>query len=127
MNAASKKSSQESKGSFWHRRYGHLGARNLEELVRHDMVDGFDYNSSKESDLCELCPEGKIHRRTFPQSNRRSEEKLDLIQSDVCEEISTKSLGGGENFLSFIDDRTRYVWINILRRHSLVQFAELCS
>ena len=55
MNVAAEKSSQETKGRIWHRRYGHLRACNLEELVRHDMVDGFDYNSSEESDLCESC------------------------------------------------------------------------
>ena len=45
MNFADEKSSLENKGSIWRRRYGHFGARNLEELVRHNMVSGFDYNS----------------------------------------------------------------------------------
>ena len=81
----------------------------LEELVRHDMVDGFDYNSSTESDLCESCAEGKIHRSEFPQSSRRSEEKLGIVHSDVCGKMGTKSLGDGEYFLTFIDDKTRFL------------------
>ena len=115
MNVADKRCSLENKGSIWHRRYGHLGARNLEELVRHNMVDGFDYNSSTESDLCESCAAGKIHRCKFQQSSRRSEEKLGLVHSDVCGKMGTKSLGDGEYFLTFIDDKTRYLWIYILK------------
>ena len=66
MNVADEKCSQETKGRIWHRRYGHLGAplrRNLEELVRHDMVDGFDYNLSTESDpVCKSFIAASFHR-----------------------------------------------------------------
>ena len=103
MNVADEKSSLENKGSIWHRRYGHLGARNLEELVRHVMVDGFDYNSSTESDLCESCAAGKFPRSKFPQSSRRSEEKLGLVHRDVCGKMGTKSLGDGEYFTLHVD------------------------
>ena len=44
LNVEAKKS-QGTEEIIWHRRYGHLGARSLEEPVRHDMVDGFDYTS----------------------------------------------------------------------------------
>ena len=91
-----------------------FGIAKNEELVRHDMVDGFDYNSSTESDLCESWAAGKNHRSKFPQSSRRSEEKLGLVHSDVCGKMGTKSLGDGEYFLTFIDDKTRYLWIYIL-------------
>ena len=47
----------------------------------------------------------------FPQSSRRSKEKLGLFHSNVCGKMGTKSLGDGKNFLAFIDDKTRYLWI----------------
>ena len=63
MDVADEKCSRETKGSVWHRRCGHLGARNLEELVRHDMVDGFDYNLSTESDpVCKSFIVASFHR-----------------------------------------------------------------
>ena len=31
------------------------------------------------------------------------------------EKIGTKSLGGGEYFVTFLDDHTRYIWVYILK------------
>lgn len=46
---------------------------------------------------------------------KRSDEPLGLAQSDVCGEMNAKSLSGGEYFPTFIDDKTRYTWIYILK------------
>ena len=43
------------------------------------------------------------------------ENPLELIHSDVCGKIGTQSLGGGEYFVTFIDDHTRHVWVYILK------------
>ena len=37
------------------------------------------------------------------------------MHTDVCGKLSTKSVGGAEYFLTFTDDRTRYVWVYFLR------------
>ena len=37
------------------------------------------------------------------------------VHSDVCGKLNTKSLGGAEYFLTFIDDSTRYVWVYPLK------------
>ena len=36
---------------------------------------------------------------------------LSLVHSDVCGKMSTKSLGGAEYFVTFIDDKSRMVWV----------------
>ena len=40
---------------------------------------------------------------------------LELVHSDVCGKMREKSLGGGEYFLTFTDDRSRYTWVYILK------------
>ncbi len=45
----------------------------------------------------------------------RAKEPLDLVHTDVCGKLNTKSLGGAEYFLTFIDDRIRYVWVYFLK------------
>ena len=35
------------KENIWHRRYGHLGAQNLERLVRDKFVQRFDYDATE--------------------------------------------------------------------------------
>ena len=42
------------------------------------------------------------------------------MHSDVCGKMSTQSLSGSENFLTFIDDKTRYTWVYILKRNNQV-------
>ena len=37
------------------------------------------------------------------------------MHSNLCGKINDKSLGGAEYFLSFIDDKTRYVCIYFLK------------
>ena len=114
-NAAVNKS-KETKVDTWHRRYGHLGVRTLQKLAKEKLVDGFDFNASRETSFCESCVEGKHHRSRFPvEGGKRSSEPLGLVHSDVCGKINARSLSGGEYFLAFIDDNTRYTWIHVLK------------
>ena len=112
---------QQSVEDTWHHRYGHLRSRNLEKLARDNLVDGFDYDLSRGNSFCQDCVDGKLHRSQFPTTRgKRAKELLDLINSDVCGKIQTRSLGGGYYFLTFIDDNTRYVWVYILKNKSQV-------
>ena len=38
-----------------------------------------------------------------------------MIHCDVCGKIGTSSLGGGDYFITFVDDHMRHVWIYILK------------
>ena len=110
-NAADNQSQQSNK-DVWHQHYGHLGVQNLQKLAQEELVDGFDFNSLRALNFCEPCLEGKKHRRKFPNDRHRwSDEPLGLVHSDVCGKMTAKSLSGGEYDLTFIGDKTRYVWI----------------
>ena len=61
VNAAESRK-EETKEDVWHHRFGHLGARNLQKLAREGLVDGFDYDVSKEINFCESCTKGKHHQ-----------------------------------------------------------------
>lgn len=37
------------------------------------------------------------------------------MHSDLCGKMNEKSLSGAEYFLSFIDDKIRYVWVYFLK------------
>ena len=116
-----------SKEDIWHYRYGHLSLKNLRKLAREELVRGFDYSVSKEVQFCESCLKGKQHKNPYPNhSLNRSKEPLDLVHSDVCGKISEKSLSGGEYFLTFTDDHSRYVWVYILKQKSEV-FSKFCE
>ena len=115
--------SHQSKENLWHRRFGHLGERGLSTLKKDGLVRGFEYNTSKSIDFCESCVGGKIHRNPFPNSNHeRAAEPLELVHSDVCGKMGSPSLSQAEYFVTFIDDKTHYVWIYVMRhKHEVFQ------
>lgn len=88
----------------------------MQALVKNKMVNGMDLDWRQVSGFCERCVEGKAHRLPFQQSvGRRAEYPLELVLSDVCGKVGTRSLSGGEYFVTFIDDCTRHVWVCILK------------
>ena len=119
MKCASKNA--ETKECIWHRRYGHLRARNLERIAKVQLVDGLGYNREKKPSFCEPCIDGKQCRMPFPKTGgERSEELLGVVHSDVCRKIETKSLNRAEYFVTFIDDKSRFVWVYPLKHKSEV-------
>ncbi len=39
---------KDSKEQVWHRQYGHLGMQNLKKMCSESLVDGFDFDVSKD-------------------------------------------------------------------------------
>ena len=127
VHSVTKKNDCSSKEDLWHRRYGHLGVKSLQQLSRDNMVEGFDYNASNDISFCEPCLKGKHRRSQSPlYSEKRKPKPLELIHSDVCGKISSKSLGRAEYFVTFIDDKTRYVWAYAIKKKSDV-FQKFCE
>ena len=97
----------QSRENIWHRRFGHLGVGSLRQLTRENLVDGFDFDPSLDLSFCEPCAEGKHCRVPFhPKTVRQSKQLLELVHSDVCGRIDTRSLSGAEYFVTFLDDYT---------------------
>ena len=112
-------STDQTKESIWRRRYEHLGARNLERTAKKQLVAGFDYEPKKESSFSEPCVGGKQSTLPFPKTGgERSDELLGIFHSDVCGKIETKPLSGAEYFLTFINDKSRFVWVYTLKHKS---------
>ena len=92
-----------------------IGETALKSMANEKLVEGFSYDSSNKLSFCEPCAYAKNHRTTFPKNEtRRHPEILDLVHSDVCGKLDTKSLGGAEYFLTFIDYKSRYTWVYFL-------------
>lgn len=62
----------------------------------------------------------KIHQLPFNSSTRREKEVLGLVHSDICGPFNTTSLGGAKYFVTFIDDKSRYIQIATLKNRSEV-------
>lgn len=93
---------------LWHQRYGHLNHKYLMLLQKNTMVEGLPVLKNDNVE-CEACVLGKQHREEFPiHKAKRQREILELIHTDVCGPMQTRSIGGAWYFLIFVDDRSRY-------------------
>ena len=113
----------------WHRRFGHLGADNLQKLINGNYVSGMIL-SNKTLPFCQPCTEGKAHVLPYPQvSNTRSNGILDMIHSDVFGPVTNLSYGHSKYFVTFIDDYSRFVWVRFIQNKSEVydKFIELIT
>ena len=61
---------------------------------------------------------GSIIDYHFPRQVEKDQKNY--LQSDVCGKIETKSLGGAQHFLTFIDDKSRFVWAYVFKHKSEV-------
>uniref|UniRef100_A0A1X7VFZ3 GAG-pre-integrase domain-containing protein n=1 Tax=Amphimedon queenslandica TaxID=400682 RepID=A0A1X7VFZ3_AMPQE len=107
------------KEDIWHDRFGHLNVRIVQKLAKENLVCDFDFTPTNEIQFCESCLDGKPHRSAFPShSETRAKEPLELVHSDICGKVNSKTLSGAEYLLTFINDFTRYVWIYVLKQKS---------
>jgi len=103
---------------LWHQRFGHLNLQDLLLLQKKGMVEGLPIFHNIQLN-CDGCALGKMHREQFPVHDRRKETNiLELVHTDICGPMQTRSLGGAYYFLLFTDDCTRYSWVYFLSKTS---------
>lgn len=100
----------------WHKRMGHLGMRNVKALTK--VAEGVVIDSKSDAINCETCPLANASVQPFPESQNRANEALELIHSDVMGPFSTYSLNKKKYIVTFIDDKTRYAWIDFVEHKS---------
>ena len=61
--------------------------------------------------VCALCLEEKMIKRSFPEKDNRSKGVLELIYINVCGTLNVKAKGGFQNFITFIDDYSKYDYV----------------
>ncbi|KAM0004298.1 putative RNA-directed DNA polymerase [Helianthus debilis subsp. tardiflorus] len=98
---------------LWHRRLAHMSEKGMFILLKKNALpDLHDVHLKK----CSHCLAGKQKRVSFKSHPpHRRDNILDLIHSDVCGPMKTRTLGGCLYFVTFIDDHSRKVWANTLK------------
>nr|GFA75333.1 retrovirus-related Pol polyprotein from transposon TNT 1-94 [Tanacetum cinerariifolium] len=90
---------------LWHKRLGHMSEKGMSILSKKNVLSGVhDINLKKYS----YCLAGKQTRCAFKsRPSFRMENILNLVHSDVCSPMKTKTLGVCSYFVTFIDDHSR--------------------
>ena len=101
---------------LWHCRFGHLHTPTLKLCQNQNLVRGLPSTIFKSIDICEGCMYGKMAQKSFPLSNSKTKELLQLVHMDVCGPITPNSLSGARYFITFIDNTSRFTMVNFLKQ-----------
>ncbi|GJX80441.1 putative ribonuclease H-like domain-containing protein [Tanacetum coccineum] len=108
-----KATSDESK--LWHRRLGHINFKNLNKLVKGNLVRGLPSKVFKNDHTCVACHKGKQHRASCKAKLERLITKpLHTLHMDLFGPTSVRSINHASYCLVITDDCTRLCWVFFL-------------
>ena len=95
---------------LWHRRLGHPS----DKVVK--LVPAISDSTSPKflNKACEICPQAKQSRASFPNSASRASRIFELIHCDLWGPYQTPSTCGAYYFLTLVNDYSRAVWVYLL-------------
>lgn len=95
---------------LWHRRFGHVNNQTMQKLC--ESVNGVRFGRNTEVvKRCKICPMGKHHREPFKSSKSVTTKVLELVHSDLCGPMKTKSIGGSKYMMTLTDDFSRKTFL----------------
>jgi hypothetical protein len=100
---------------LWHRRLGQVGMKQLNRLVKHDMVRGLKDVQFEKDRLCSSCQYDKQVGNTHPKKGMMSTSNaFELLHMDLFGPTTYASIGGNKYGFVIIDNFTRYTWVFFL-------------
>jgi transposase InsO family protein len=98
---------------LWHKRLAHISEKDLTILAKKNLLSGMRSADLKKYTHCLAGKQNRVAFKSFPSTRKPG--ILDLVHSDVCGPMKTKTLGGCLYFATFIDDHSRKVWVYTLK------------
>nr|GEX45002.1 integrase, catalytic region, zinc finger, CCHC-type, peptidase aspartic, catalytic [Tanacetum cinerariifolium] len=80
---------------LWHRRLSYLNFDTINDLTKHDLVDGVMKFKYGKDHLCSACEKGKSKKAShLPKLVPSSHSKLELLYMDLCGPMRVTSING---------------------------------
>ncbi|GKA03938.1 putative ribonuclease H-like domain-containing protein [Tanacetum coccineum] len=100
----------------WHRRMGHVNYKNMNKLVKDNLVRGLPPKLFKNDHTCVACCKGKQHKATYKAITAVSSisEPLQLLHMDLFGPTSIRSIDHKFYCLVITDDYSRFCWVFFL-------------
>ncbi|GKE68397.1 putative ribonuclease H-like domain-containing protein [Tanacetum coccineum] len=100
----------------WHRRLGHVNFKNLNKLVKGNLVRGLPSKIFQKDHTCVACQKGKEHKASCKAKSVSSiSQPLQLLHMDLFGPTSVRSLNHKTYCLVITDDFSRFSWVFFLR------------
>nr|GEV50297.1 putative ribonuclease H-like domain-containing protein [Tanacetum cinerariifolium] len=100
----------------WHRRMGHVNYKNLNRLVKGNLVRGLPSKLFKNDQACVACCKGKQHKASYKAIHAVSSisEPLQPFHMDLFGPTSIRSIDHKYYCLVITNDYSRFCWIVFL-------------
>ncbi|GJS53188.1 putative ribonuclease H-like domain-containing protein, partial [Tanacetum coccineum] len=100
----------------WHMRLGHVNFKNLNKLVKGNLVRGLPSKIFQNDHTCVACQKGKQHKASYKAKVVSSiSQPLQLLHMDLFGPTSVRSLNHKTYYLVITDDFSRFSWVFFLR------------
>ncbi|GJR30016.1 putative ribonuclease H-like domain-containing protein [Tanacetum coccineum] len=100
----------------WHRSLGHVNFKNLNKLVKGNLVRGLPSKIFQNDHTCVACQKGKQHKASCKAKSVSSiSQPLQLLHMDLFGPTSVRSLNHKTYCLVITDDFSRFSWVFFLR------------
>ncbi|GKD50335.1 retrovirus-related pol polyprotein from transposon TNT 1-94 [Tanacetum coccineum] len=104
------------KSWLWHRRLSHLNCGTINKLARDGLTRGIPRLKFHKYHLCSTCALGKSKKSSHqPKAKDTNQEKLYLLDMDLCGPMRVASINGKRYILVIVDDYSRFTWVRFLR------------
>ncbi|GJV93471.1 putative ribonuclease H-like domain-containing protein [Tanacetum coccineum] len=100
----------------WHRRLGHVNFKNLNKLVKGNLVRGLPSKIFQNDHTCVACQQGKQHKASCKAKVVSFiSQPLQLLHMDLFRPTSIRSINHKTYCLVLTDDFSRFSWVFFLR------------
>ncbi|KAJ9546338.1 hypothetical protein OSB04_018881 [Centaurea solstitialis] len=102
--------------NLWHRRMCHMNFKNMNKLVKNNLVRGLPRKEFFCNDNCVACLKGKQHKTSHKSKEVNSiSSPLQLIHMDLFGPTNVTSIGKKSYCLVIVDDFSRFTWVYFLK------------
>ncbi|KAJ9561694.1 LOW QUALITY PROTEIN: hypothetical protein OSB04_006854 [Centaurea solstitialis] len=102
--------------SLWHRRMCHVNFKNMNILVKNNLVRGLPAKEFSCDDHCLACLMGKQHKSTHKSKEINTiSSPLQLLHMDLLGPTNVMSIGKKSYCLVIVDDYSIFTWVFFLR------------
>ncbi|KAJ9553795.1 hypothetical protein OSB04_017840 [Centaurea solstitialis] len=105
-----------SESSLWHRRMCHMNFKNMNLLVKNNLVRGLPAKEFSSDDHCVACLKGKQHKNSHKSKEVNTiSSPLQLLHMDLFGPTNVMSIGKKSYCLVIVDDYSRFTWVYFMR------------
>ena len=102
-----------------HRRCGHVNFRTIGLMSKMGILPQVEIDEATTGTQCETCLKGKMTRTAIPTKATEKVTQLgDIIHSDLCGPMRTRSLQGNSYMVTYMDDASGWIHAGFIREKS---------